>query len=189
LQVNKKWIILTAGCHPIQWKTAANMKKIPVFIWFLLTGCLWAVPAHSQKSVHKYIDKFSPLAVKLMHEYGIPASVIMGIAITESGAGTSLVCRKLHNHFGMVGKNKDSVKKMGYHSKYRQYPNDSTSYRHFCQVLKKRKLYASLKGSMDYELWIVTINKHGYASAKQAWVDRVLKTIRQFKLDDLDEED
>jgi Bax protein len=166
----------------------ANMNKKPILALLLLLGFLTS-PALAQRGVHRYIHKYSPLAVNLMHTYGIPASVILGIAITESGAGTSLVCRKLHNHFGMVGKNKDSLKKMGYHSKYRQYATDSASYRHFCQVIQRRKLYASLKGSMDYEQWVVTIDRHGYASAKQVWVDRVIRTIRQFKLDEYDEGD
>ena len=51
----------------------------------------------------KYIKQFKPLADSLSEEYKIPTAVILGVAIIESGAGTSRNSKLLHNHFGIVG--------------------------------------------------------------------------------------
>jgi len=49
----------------------------------------------------KFIKNFKPLADSLSEEYGIPASVILGISIIESGSGTSRNCKLLNNYFGI----------------------------------------------------------------------------------------
>ena len=85
----------------------------------------------------KYIDKYSSMAVTLMHEYRIPASVILGVAFVESGAGTSVLSRKFHNHFGIVGKNMNALKKLGKHTRYREFDSDTASFRYFCDLLTK----------------------------------------------------
>src|SRR6185295_9502412 len=45
----------------------------------------------------KYIKQFKPLADSLSEEYKIPTAVILGVAIIESGAGTSRNSKMLHN--------------------------------------------------------------------------------------------
>ena len=45
--------------------------------------------AFAQRSVTRYVDNHKEIAVKLMNETGIPASVILGVAMLESGSGTS----------------------------------------------------------------------------------------------------
>ena len=53
----------------------------------------------------RYIKRYQPIADSLSEVYGIPTSVMLGIAIIESGAGSSRNCKLLNNHFGIKGKN------------------------------------------------------------------------------------
>lgn len=129
----------------------------------------------------KYVQKFRPLADSLSIEYGIPAAVMLGVAILESASGTSRNCKLLNNHFGITGKNK-LLKTKGIKTRYKQYDNATESYIDFCNLLKKRKLYKKLKGNMDYKLWIDAISKANYSEVPAIWKQRVLATIKKNKL-------
>ena len=74
-------------------------KYIIVFVTFLF------VISIAEGQSKEYVTKYKPLCDSLSVQYGIPSHVILGIAIEESGYGTSKVCRLLNNHFGIVGKN------------------------------------------------------------------------------------
>ena len=49
----------------------------------------------------EYITKYSPLAVKQMHQYKIPASITLAQGILESNNGNSRLATKANNHFGI----------------------------------------------------------------------------------------
>lgn len=121
-----------------------------------------------------------------MKKHEIPASVILGVSIVESAAGQSLLAKAFNNYFGVKGKNTDSEKKVGYKSKYKEYPSDVHSYEHFCQILKKKNFYDKLKGTTDYKQWIYSMNKANYATAKEEWVRKILATINKYKLYEYD---
>jgi len=129
----------------------------------------------------KYIKKFRPLADSLWEEYGVPASVILGVAIMESASGTSRNCKLLNNHFGIVGKN-DLLKTKGIKTRYKQYPDSRASYFAFCKLMAKKKFYKKLKGNMDYKLWADAISKAGYSEIPEIWKQRLLDIIRKNKL-------
>lgn len=160
-----------------------HFPKIVSLLFFFFMA--FALPA--QKVVKKYIDKYENLAVYKMQEHQIPASIILGVSIVESAAGQSIICKNLNNFFGIKGKNKSSLKKMGYKSSYKEYSSDSASFEHFCQVLKKKKFYKTLKGTTDFKEWLNQMNKASYASAKQKWIDDITKTINKYKLYKFDE--
>ena len=109
-------------------------------VFFLAPGIL---PA--QKPVQKYIDKYKDMATRIMDERGIPVSVILGIAIHESGSGTSKNCVYLHNHFGMISGKGRKMTPAGFASYYRYFDNDTLSYEHFAQYIINRKFYPKLK--------------------------------------------
>lgn len=155
-------------------------------ILLLLVVIFCGYNLNAQKTVKKYIDKYDELAQQKMEQYEIPASIILGVSIIESAAGQSQICKALNNFFGIKGKNKSSLKKMGYKSSYREYASDSASFEHFCQVLKNKNFYKKLKGSMDFKEWLIQMNKASYASAKQKWIDDITKTINKYKLYKLD---
>jgi len=156
------------------------------YLCFSLTFFLWSLVGSTQKLIHNYIAKYKHIAIERMKSDGIPASVIMGISIVESGAGSSPVCKKLKNHFGIVGKNTNSVAKLGYKSKYKEYKTDAESYMHFSQVVQRKKFYKKLKGNKDYKEWIIALDKANYSSAKQKWVNKIIQTIAKYKLYELD---
>ena len=128
-----------------------------------------------------YIKKYKPLADSLAGEYEIPVAVILGVAIIESGSGTSRNSKLLNNHFGIVGKN-DLYKTKGIRSRYKQFKDVRSSYVAFCKLLKKRKYYDKLKGNMDYRLWLEEISKAGYTEAPEEWKKRITSAIRKHKL-------
>lgn len=148
----------------------------------LLFSLLFICQAGSAQS--KYIKKFRPIADSLSDEYGVPASVILGVAIMESGSGTSRNCKLLHNHFGIVGKN-NLLKTKGVKTRYKQYPDALASYVDFCKLMKKKKFYKRLKGNMDHKLWADAISKAGYSEIPEIWKKRLLDIIRKNKLSSL----
>ena len=162
----------------------SNFKRITILCVFLILSFF----THAQKQITNYINQYKAIAVQCMNENKIPASVILGISIVESAAGRSKVCKGLKNHFGIVGKNKNSIAKLGYKSKYKEYKSDLDSYEHFCKVVKKKKFYKYLKGSKDYKEWIKSLNQASYASAKGKWEAKIIETIRRYKLYELDKE-
>lgn len=130
---------------------------------------------------HRYFAKHNTTATALSLEYGIPSSVILAIGFIESSAGTGWAARQLHNHFGIVGKNK--LPKNGKRkSRYKQYPNSTASYKDFCKLVSKKWFYKELKGSDNDTLWIVAISKAGYSEQPKVWQRRILSTIAKYDL-------
>jgi len=152
---------------------------MPVRIFILLIGLF--LSSSSTFSQTAYVKKYQPLATELSEEYGIPIAVILGIAIHESGSGTSRNAKLLNNHFGVKGKNK-LQKEKGIYSAYKQYDDVKDSYKDFCKIIKKKKFYSGLKGNRDYTIWIEAISRAGYSVITTVWKERVLSTIRKNKL-------
>jgi len=133
-----------------------------------------------------YIEKHKTLAIELMREFSIPASLILGVAVVESGAGTSVLSRKFHNHFGIVGKNFNAMSKLGRRSHYKEYESYEDSYRHFCEVVSRKKFYPSLRTNPDPADWISALQKSGYAVAASTWSNRVNQAIKKHNLTEID---
>lgn len=144
----------------------------------IVFGFLFTQSAFSQKA---FIQNFRPLADSLGAEYEIPAAVILGVAIVESGSGTSRNCKLLNNYFGIVGKN-NLHKTKGIKTRYKQYPDAAASFTDFCKLLAKKKYYKKLKGNMDYKAWVDAISKSGYSEVPSVWKQRVTDAIKKNKL-------
>lgn len=155
---------------------AAGQWRPGLLAFFLLLLAVWA-GAQSPK----YVSRYRPLADSLAAEYGIPAAIILGIAIMETGGGTSRNCKLLNNHFGIVGKN-NLWKTKKIRTRYKQYPDATASYVDFCKHVKKKKYYKRLKGKTDYNLWLDAISKSGYSEAPAIWKSRVISVIKKNKL-------
>ena len=132
----------------------------------------------SQKTNTNFIDKFLPVAKNLSKDYGMPVSIILGVSILESGSGTSINCKQLHNYFGVTGKN--SLKKR--RTMYKQYEKPEDSFTDFCKIISRKRFYIKLKNNDNYSLWLQEMNKANYASAKDIWVSRVKGIITKHKL-------
>ncbi|MEI9944238.1 MAG: glucosaminidase domain-containing protein [Chitinophagaceae bacterium] len=129
----------------------------------------------------KYIHKYRPLADSLSEEYGVPSAVILGVAIIESGSGSSRNAKMLNNHFGIVGKN-DLLKTKGVKTRYKQFPDVAASYIFFCGLLTRKKFYKKLKGNKDYNLWLDAMVKSKYSEAPVEWKQRITSVIKKHKL-------
>ena len=128
-----------------------------------------------------YIKKYKPIADSLATVYGIPSSVMLGVAIIESGAGKSRNCKLLKNHFGIKGKN-NLLKTHGIKSAYKQYASDLASYVAFCKLMTRKKFYSRLKGVNNHLLWLDAISKAGYSTVPDIWKRNITAAIRKHKL-------
>ncbi|HXH99236.1 MAG TPA: glucosaminidase domain-containing protein [Sphingobacteriaceae bacterium] len=154
------------------------MKKL---ILVLLLSVSTAAIAQSSKS---YVDRYKDAAIKAMQAHGVPASIILGIAMHESGNGNSKIARYLNNHFGIKGRNKSKDIK----SAYKGYGSVEDCYADFIRILQKRSRFDFLfehPTPYDYRTWVLAIEKGGYAESP-TWGVRVLATIKKFKLYELD---
>lgn len=146
------------------------------FLVFFLATAFQTVSAQS-----KYVTQYKPVADSLSGIYGVPTSVMLGVAIIESGAGKSRNCKLLNNHFGIKGKN-NLLKTKGIKSSYKQYPNGRASYVAFCQLMTRKKFYPKLKGKKDHKLWLEAISKAGYSTVPDEWKRNITAAIRKHKL-------
>ena len=166
------------------------MKKILLITTLLIT----AVSAFAQKNTSQsYIEQFKDNAISIMHETGIPASIILGIAMHESGNGNSKIAQNLNNQFGVKGggtnvyySHKKKVK-----TSYKKYDSILESFADFARIMTERKQFSHLAESLtqyDYEKWVKGIQRSGYASSRK-WASQVLGIIHKYNLNDLDQED
>ncbi len=135
-----------------------------------------------QAQNRSFEEKYGPLADSLGAAYGIPSSVILGVAIIESGSGKSRNARLLNNFFGIKGKNNLLTTK-GIRSSYKQYPNDTASFVSFCGLVSRKKFYSKLKGNPDYRLWTDALSHAGYSEIPETWEKLINSTIRKHQLD------
>ena len=137
-------------------------------------------------SANSYIITYAPLAQSLSAKTGIPSSIILGIALIESGHGSSENCKMLRNHFGIKGKNHLPEQGINYKSAYRSYLSDEASFGHFCNIIKRKKYYPLLKENKDFTVWLSTMNKSYYSSAGLVWVNKILYAIKRHHLNKFD---
>jgi len=165
------------------------MKKT-LLLTILLVSAL-AVSAQKNTS-QSYIEKFKDNAIEIMHESGIPASIILGIAMHESGCGNSTVATKLNNQFGVKGgggavyyKNHKKVR-----SSYKAYDSVLDSFQDFARIITGRKQFSHLADELsltDYAGWVKGIQRGGYASSKK-WGSQVLAIIEKYQLNAFDQQ-
>lgn len=152
-------------------------KSLIICLFALFSGAVWA-----QSAAKKYIEAYNEAAIRTMNEYGIPASIVLGIAIHESASGNSKIAKYLNNHFGMKGSSGPKPIK----SAYKGYEKVDDSYQDFAGLLKRR--FSSLFSKYpvdDYRGWVFGIQRGGYA-ASSTWASQVLGIIKTYKLYEYD---
>ncbi len=151
------------------------MRRILTLLFIGLT-----LSAAAQTAGTKYVEKYRDAAIKQMNDTGVPASIILGAAMHESGCGTSKIARYLNNHFGIKGRN--SSKKI--RSSYKGYESVELCYADFITVLKSHRQFSKLftkYSHYDYRNWALGIQRGGYAADK-LWSRRVLGLINKYHL-------
>ncbi|MEO7310651.1 MAG: glucosaminidase domain-containing protein [Chitinophagaceae bacterium] len=130
-----------------------------------------------------YVDRYKRFAIELMTKSGIPASITLAIALVESGGGTSRICKKLNNHFGVRGRNSGIIR-----STYKEYESVEAAYLDFIRMISVKKFYNKLKDSKDVSKWIAALSKSGYSEVPAVWSKKIFSTISQYNLTVYDKE-
>src|ERR1700753_3427083 len=163
------------------------MKKTVLVIALLVS--YFAVSAQNTSAC--YIEKFKDDAIRIMHQSGIPASIVLAVAMHESGCGNSLLAKQFNNQFGVKGLDKHVLvthdkKKL---TSYKKYDSVMDSFEDFSRVLLDKKKFAHLAHEFthyDYAGWDKGIQHSGYGSS-HTWASQVTTIIRKYQLNQLDE--
>ena len=135
-----------------------------------------------------YIETYKDIAQSNMKKYGIPASIILGQAILESGAGTAILSEQANNHFGIkchkdwlgesVKYDDDAIAEC-----FRKYFNASDSFRDHALFLTAGSRYSSLfkLEKTDYMAWAKGLKAAGYATDVQ-YPTKLIGIIERFQL-------
>jgi flagellum-specific peptidoglycan hydrolase FlgJ len=165
------------------------MKKLLLFTLLLVSSLIVSAQKNTPQS---YIEQFKQDAIRIMHETGVPASIVLGVAMHESGCGNSALAKHLNNQFGVKGSGR--IVYVNNHNKkistaYKRYQSVYDSFQDFARIMTERSEFSGLAGSLthfDYEGWAHGIQKHGYASDRH-WSRYVLDIIKHYQLNSLDE--
>lgn len=163
------------------------MKKL-ILIAALLTSSL-AVSA--QNTSQSYIEKFKDNAIRIMHQTGVPASIILAVAMHESANGNSLIAQKLNNQFGVKGDGTTVIYKHNkkIHTSYKRYDSIMDSFQDFARLMTEHKKFSHLAEELshyDYLGWAKGIQRSGYCSSHK-WASQVLNIIQKYGLNAYDE--
>ena len=141
-----------------------------------------------------YIDQFDEIAKNNMKQFDIPASIILGQGILESGAGTGALSVLANNHFGIkchkdwtgpsVKYDDDAAQEC-----FRKYEQADESYKDHALFLTTRQRYKGLfeieKG--DYKQWAAGLKAAGYATDPK-YPEKLIGIIERYQLQKYDAE-
>ncbi len=141
-----------------------------------------------------YIDKFKSLAKENMLKNGIPASITLGQAILESGAGTGPLSMQANNHFGIKCHKEWTGPSIRYtddeeNECFRKYDDPSGSFLDHSYFLTSRPRYASLfqLDKDDYAAWAKGLKAAGYATDPK-YPEKLIGLIERYQLAKYDAE-
>ena len=141
-----------------------------------------------------YIDRYKEIAKDNMNKNGVPASITLGQAILESGAGTGPLSVQGNNHFG-IKCHKEWTGASIRHTDdeenecFRKYDDPSHSFRDHSYFLVSRPRYADLfkLGKDDYKAWAKGLKAAGYATDPK-YPDKLISLIERYQLQKYDAE-
>lgn len=158
-----------------------------VFLSSMLLLSAVCLPAQKKGLVYNYIEQNAERAIRTMDTSGIPASIIMAIALEESSAGTSEVAKNANNHFGM--KAGVSWKKETYRSKagnkFRKYASAQESYDDFAALITRSYSTVMQSEKNNYKKWAKAFAHSGYCRRKD-YDRRLIHIIESHLLFNLD---
>lgn len=141
-----------------------------------------------------YIEKYKEVAKDNMTRTGIPASITLGQAILESGAGTGPLSMQANNHFGIKCHKEWTGPSIRYtddeeNECFRKYEDPSQSFKDHSYFLTSRPRYAELFEFQkdDYKSWAYGLKAAGYATDK-AYPDKLIGLIERYQLGRFDAE-
>lgn len=144
--------------------------------------------SQTRMSRSEYIDMYKDIAIREMHQFGIPASITMAQGCLESENGNSTLSKRSNNHFGIKCKG-DWTGARVYHNDdeagecFRKYQYVEESYIDHSSFLLKNSRYAGLfkLDKYDYKGWAYGLKKAGYATDPE-YPQKLIKLIEDEKL-------
>src|ERR1700723_141057 len=125
------------------------MKKF-LLIMSLVTSSLFV--SAQKNTPQTYIEKFKDDAIRIMHETGVPASIVLGVAMDESGCGNSNLAKNLNNQFGVKGgggatyyQHNKKVK-----TAYKKYGSVYDSFQDFARLMTERSEFSNLSLNLTH---------------------------------------
>jgi flagellum-specific peptidoglycan hydrolase FlgJ len=144
--------------------------------------------------VLEYIDKYKDIAKDNMLKTGIPASITLGQAVLESGAGTGPLSVQANNHFGIKCHKEWTGSSIRYNDDeenecFRKYDDPKQSFVDHSFFLTSRPRYASLfeLEKDDYNAWAKGLKAAGYATDPK-YPDKLIGLIERYQLQKYDAE-
>jgi flagellum-specific peptidoglycan hydrolase FlgJ len=144
--------------------------------------------------VNDYIALYKETAKNNMNQYGIPASIILGQGILESGAGTGPLSVLANNHFGIKCHKEWTGPSVLYDDDeaqecFRKYDVPGESYQDHALFLTSRSRYLFLfqLGKDDYKAWAKGLKEAGYATDPK-YPDKLIGIIERYQLGKYDAE-
>ena len=159
-----------------------------ILLLFLIASSLTAFAQKPYASKQEYIESHKDIAMKLMQDAGVPASIILGQACLESGYGNSELTVKGKNHFGIKCHNSWAGEKIYYDDDakgecFRKYKKDDDSFVDHSDFLRHNKRYAKLfdLDPTDYKAWAKGLKAAGYATNPR-YAELLIKVIEDNEL-------
>ena len=144
--------------------------------------------------VLSYIQKYKEVAKESMIRSGIPASITLGQALLESGAGTGPLSAQANNHFGIKCHKEWTGSSIRYtddeeNECFRKYDDPSQSFKDHSYFLTSRPRYAELFEFQqdDYKSWAYGLKAAGYATDSK-YPDKLIALIEKYQLNKFDAE-
>lgn len=141
-----------------------------------------------------YIENYKGVAKENMIKTGIPASITLGQAILESGAGTGPLSVQANNHFGIKCHKEWTGPSIKYtddeeNECFRKYEDPSQSFKDHSYFLTSRPRYAELFefGKDDYKSWAYGLKAAGYATDSK-YPEKLIGLIDKYQLGRFDAE-
>lgn len=139
----------------------------------------------------RYIEQWSPLAVRHQQQYGIPASITLSQGLLESCAGLSRLATEGNNHFGIKchkdwtgdGIYADDDEK---NECFRKYADASESFEDHARFLKRKRYQPLFQlKETDYAGWAAGLKQCGYATdpSYAAKLVNIIETYELYKYD------
>ena len=141
-----------------------------------------------------YIENYKSVAKDNMVKTGIPASITLGQAILESGAGTGPLSVQANNHFGIKCHKEWTGPSIKYtddeeNECFRKYNQPSESFKDHSYFLTSRPRYANLFEFQkdDYKSWAYGLKAAGYATDSK-YPEKLIGLIERYQLNKYDTE-
>ena len=161
-------------------------------IFTIIIGLFFVlIPSSAQmkwnQKFQNYINLYKDLAIQEMLRYNIPASITLAQGLLESGAGTSELCLKGNNHFGIKCHNWTG--RSVYHDDdasqecFRAYKDAYESYEDHSKFLVNSQRYKSLfrLKRTDYQGWANGLKACGYATSP-TYATKLIQLIQLYEL-------